>query len=121
MISTRIRHLVTVPEKRSEYFILIMNVDNLCKQFGPRLGSKLFETLMVFLNRFFFFKRRRAGSFTFFEKKKVFACALTLYSTLTPFDAFEISCIRKYFGKWSICSFGANAPFSIIFSKVFKT
>ena len=27
----------------------------------------------------------------------------------------------KYYGKWSICSFGANAPFSIIFSKVFKT
>ena len=46
---------------------------------------------------------------------------LTLYSIITPFEAFEISCIGNYFGKWSFCSFGANAPFSIIFSKVFKT
>ena len=46
--------------------------------------------------------------------------ALTLYSTLTPFDAFKISSIWKYYGKSSICSFGANAPFSIIFLKVFK-
>ena len=34
---------------------------------------------------------------------------------------FEISRIRKYSGKWSICFFGANARLSIIFSKVFKT
>ena len=34
---------------------------------------------------------------------------------LTSFDAFEISCVWKYYGKWSICFFGANAPFSIIF------
>ena len=40
---------------------------------------------------------------------------------ITPFDAFEIPCILNYYGKWSICSFGANALFSIIFSKVFKT
>ena len=40
---------------------------------------------------------------------------------MTPFDTFEISHIWKYYGKWSICSFGANAPFPIIFSKVFKT
>ena len=46
---------------------------------------------------------------------------LTLYSIRTPFDAFEISHVRKYYGKRSICSFGANAPSSIIFSKVFKT
>ena len=46
---------------------------------------------------------------------------LTLYSIITPFDAFEISCIWKYHGKCSICSFGANTPFSIILSKVFKT
>ena len=46
---------------------------------------------------------------------------LILYHMITPFDAFEISCIGKYYGKWSICSIGANAPFSIIFSKVFKT
>ena len=45
----------------------------------------------------------------------------TLYSIITLFDAFEISCICKYHGKWSICSFGANAPFSMMFSKVFKT
>ena len=47
--------------------------------------------------------------------------ALTLYSIITPSDAFEILCIWKYYGKWSICSFGANAPFSMIFFKVFKT
>ena len=35
-----------------------------------------------------------------------------------PFDAFEILCIWKYHGKLSIFSIGANAPFSIIFSKV---
>ena len=46
---------------------------------------------------------------------------LTLYSIIAPFDAFEISCIWKYNGKWSICSLRANAPFPIIFSKVFKT
>ena len=45
-----------------------------------------------------------------------------IYEMCLPFtqsyDAFEISCIWKYYGKWSIC---ANAPFSIIFSRVFKT
>ena len=46
-----------------------------------------------------------------------FGLALTVYSIIATFDAFEISCIWKYYGKW----FGANAPFSIIFSKVFKT
>ena len=45
---------------------------------------------------------------------------VTLYSIKSPFDAFEIQHIRKYYGKWSIFSFGANAPFSIIFSIVFK-
>ena len=45
----------------------------------------------------------------------------TLYSMIKPFDAFEISCFWKYYGKWSICSFGANSLFSIIFSKVLKT
>ena len=28
---------------------------------------------------------------------------------------------EKYYGKWTICSFGANAPSSMIFSKAFKT
>ena len=46
---------------------------------------------------------------------------LTLQSIIAPFDAFEISHIKKCNGKWNICSFGANVPFSIIFSKVFKT
>ena len=27
--------------------------------------------------------------------------------------------LKYYYGKWSICSFGANVTFSIIFSKVF--
>ena len=48
-------------------------------------------------------------------------CDLTIYSIVTPFDTFEISCIWKYYGKWSFCSFGANTSFSIIFSKVYKT
>ena len=46
---------------------------------------------------------------------------LTLYSIIRPFDALEISHIRKYFGKRSICSFGASTSFSIVLSKVFKT
>ena len=29
---------------------------------------------------------------------------LTLYSILMPFDTFEILCVRKYYGKSSICS-----------------
>ena len=29
-----------------------LNADNLCKQFGPRSGSKLFDTLVVFLKEF---------------------------------------------------------------------
>ena len=33
--------------------LLVLSVDNRCKLFGPRFGSKLFETLMVFLNSFF--------------------------------------------------------------------
>ena len=33
---------------------------------------------------------------------------------------FGISCFWTYYGKWSICSFGANVPFSITFSKVFE-
>ena len=51
----------------------------------------------------------------------VYTICLTLSSMIRSFDAFEISCILKYYGKWSICSFGANASFSIIFSKLFKT
>ena len=39
---------------------------------------------------------------------------------IVTFDAFVISRIWKYRGKSSICYFGANAPFSIIFSKYFK-
>ena len=45
---------------------------------------------------------------------------LTFYSTITHFDAFGIRCIWEYYGKSSICYIGPNAPFSIIFSKVFK-
>ena len=46
---------------------------------------------------------------------------LTFYSMIMPFDTFKILCISKFYGKSSICFNGANAPFSIIFSKVFKT
>ena len=45
--------------------------------------------------------------------KKRASVALTLYSTLTPYDAFEISRTFRYHGKWSICSKRAKAPFSI--------
>ena len=31
----------------------VSSADNLGKQFGPRSGSKLFDTLMVFLKEFF--------------------------------------------------------------------
>ena len=50
---------------------------------------------------------------------RVFSC-LTFYSIIAPFDTFEISCIGKYYEKWSIFSFGANASFSVIFSIVFE-
>ena len=46
---------------------------------------------------------------------------LTIYSMITLFDTFEILCIWKFYVKWNICSLGANVPFSVIFSKVFKT
>ena len=57
----------------------------------------------------------------FLVTKSILWKCVTLYSIITPVDTFEILCIWKYYGKWSICSFGANAPFSIIFSDVFKT
>ena len=34
-------------------YLLVSSADNLCKQFGPRSGSKLFDTLIVFLKEFF--------------------------------------------------------------------
>ena len=33
----------------------------------------------------------------------------------------EMEHLLQYYGKWSICSTGANDSFSIIFSKAFKT
>ena len=48
----------------------------------------------------------------------IFEWSLILYSIIMPFDAFEISCIWKYSGKWSICSF--KCYLSRIFSEVFK-
>ena len=53
---------------------------------------------------------------TIYNQPTAFEIVLTLYSIRTPFDAFEITCIGKYYGKWSVCSKRANAPFSIIFS-----
>ena len=47
--------------------------------------------------------------------------SITLYPIITPFDAFEVSCIWKYYAKRSICSFGTYAPLSIKFSRAFKT
>ena len=52
---------------------------------------------------------------TKFQQK--LSSTFTHYYIIAPFNNFEISCIWKYNGKQSICSFGANAPFS----KVFKT
>ena len=37
-----------------------------------------------------------------------------------PLDDFEMQDFGKYYEKWSICSLGANVPFSIIFSKQLK-
>ena len=45
---------------------------------------------------------------------QVYTIILTLYSIITPFDTFEILCIEN------IIEIGANAFFSIIFSKVVK-
>ena len=33
--------------------LLLSSANNLCKQFGPRSGSILFDTLMVFMKEFF--------------------------------------------------------------------
>ena len=33
--------------------LLMTSADNLCKQFGPRSGFKLFDTLMVILKELF--------------------------------------------------------------------
>ena len=35
---------------------IVSSSDNICKQFGPRSGSKVFDTLVVFLKHFFFEK-----------------------------------------------------------------
>ena len=45
---------------------------------------------------------------------------LTLYSKITPYDIFEISRIESIMENGAF-AIGANAPFSIIFSKVFMT
>ena len=45
------------------------------------------------------------------------ALSLTLYSIKAPFDTLKISCIWKYYGKWSICSFWSK---SSIFHNIFK-
>ena len=52
---------------------------------------------------------------------EILASKVTLYSTISIIATLKYHVFEKYYGKWSICSFGANAPFSIIFSKVFKT
>ena len=46
----------------------------------------------------------------------------TLYSIIMPFDTFEISHIfENIMENGAFALFGANAPFSRIFSKVFKS
>ena len=40
--------------------------------------------------------------------------SLTLYSMITPFDAFEISCIRKYNGKIAIRGDGKSPDQKVI-------
>ena len=45
---------------------------------------------------------------------------LTLYSTQAPLDFFEMQTFENIMKKWSICSWGANVPCSIIFSKLVK-
>ena len=42
----------------------------------------------------------------------------TLYSIITPFEALEISCFWKYYGKWSICSFEKCSIFHNIFKSI---
>ena len=57
-------------------------------------------------------------SFTRKQLRSVLFIALSALTPLLHNNAFEISCIIIYYEKWNICSFGANAPVSIIFSKL---
>jgi len=45
---------------------------------------------------------------------------LILHSRQVPLDNFKFQVLWKYYGKWSIYSWGPNAPFSIIFTKAFR-
>ena len=55
------------------------------------------------------------------DKKVCNPFPLTLYSKITPFDAFEILCICKHYGKMEHLLFGSKFSIAILFSKVFKT
>ena len=42
-----------------------------------------------------------------------------MVTIIVPSNTFGKSCVWEYYERWSICSFGAAAPLSTIFSKVF--
>ena len=62
----------------------------------------------------------RSKTIKTFLSKMTLLLDLNLYSIITPLK-FHAHVFENIMENKSICSFGANAPFSIIFSKVFKT
>ena len=82
----------------------MLSADNLCKQFGPRSGSKLFDTLMVFLKEFLkklilkknqqtTKKHKKSPSRQFKNKSILFS----LYSSIYP-SAYSTYCVPLYLG-----------------------
>ena len=56
---------------------------------------------------------------TFLDPPELGTCINPLFHN-NAFDAFEVSRIWKYYGKWSICSFGINLIFPKYFQKYSK-
>ena len=78
-------------DSNKSFFYRSVRMQHIRDKLHAKLGSS-----RIFLTSGFFFSKNKE--------------TINLYSIIMPFDTFEIS-----------HSFGANAPFSIIFSKVFKT
>ena len=87
------------PQSRKSYIFILYKMLLKCQQtVAYKVSKTKHETLLLSLPPPFLSRNDVRNS-------------LTLYPMLTPFDAFEILCIWKYYGKLSICSFGANAYF----------
>ena len=70
-------------------YLLVVSADNLCKQFGSRSGSKLFDTLMVFLKEFF-----EKADFEKYQQTKKKHTWVTLGTF--NFCEFSISCLISF-------------------------